>query len=57
MNKKVDKSLETVRENNTLINKNNAFLNALLIVQKSNSISLCLLKINMYKNEDSNRAY
>ena len=55
MSPKVDKSLEAVRESNTLINKNNAFSNALLVVQKSNSTSLCLLKINIYKKGDSNR--
>ncbi len=65
MNLKVDKSLEAVREREresyTLVNKNSAFLNALFVMQKSNSKSLCLLaqkiNINKEKVKDSNRSY
>ena len=52
---------EKKRESYSLENRNNAFLNALLVMQKSNSASLCLLaqKININKEKvrDSNRAY
>lgn len=61
MNLKVDKSLEAVREICSLENRNNAFLNALLVVAKSNSVSLCLLtqkiNINKEKVKDSSKAY
>ena len=61
MNLKVDKSLEAVRESYSLEIRNNAFLNALLVVAKSNSASLCLLaqKINIHKEKvkDSSKAY
>lgn len=61
MNLKTDKSLETVRESYSLENRNNAFLNALLVVAKSNSVSLCLLtqkiNINKEKVKDSSKAY
>ena len=61
MNLKTDKSLETVRDSYSLENRNNAFLNALLVVAKSNSVSLCLLtqkiNINKEKVKDSSKAY
>ena len=63
MNLKVDKSLEAVRERESysLEIRNNAFLNALLVVAKSNSVSLCLLtqkiNINKEKVKDSSKAY
>ena len=67
MNLKANESLEAVREREreresyTLVNKNSAFLNALFVMQKSNSKSLCLLaqkiNINKEKVKDSNRAY
>lgn len=61
MNLKTDKSLETVRESYSLEIRNNAFLNALLVVAKSNSVSLCLLtqkiNINKEKVKDSSKAY
>ena len=61
MNLKTDKSLETVRESYSLENRNNAFLNALLVVAKSNSVSLCLLtqkiNINKEKVKDSSKVY
>ena len=61
MNLKTDKSPETVRESYSLEIRNNAFLNALLVVAKSNSVSLCLLtqkiNINKEKVKDSSKAY
>ena len=61
MNLKTDKSLETVIESYSLENRNNAFLNALLVVAKSNSVSLCLLaqktNINKEKVKDSSKVY
>lgn len=61
MNLKTDKSLEPVRKSYSLENRNNAFLNALLVVAKSNSVSLCLLaqktNINKEKVKDSSKAY